>query len=362
MQTASARRNEGLDIAKGLGIIGVVVCHSGGPLTDFTSYFNQVIFFFVSGYLYKDAYTTEPWALVRSRIKTLYIPFVRYGLFFGLLHNVLFKIRVYTDQVESQFNHVAYFDTAREYVLNLVKIAAFAKVEQIVAPLWFLPVLFIVSFLFFLCAHAVHRLHVSKPERWLAMIVAAVFFTGFFFNPGRNLVLRPIGIAMVALAIYYLGYLWKQHEAKVRFTGLNAALCLIVLIAGTPYGPINTGAHQLVSPQFFLGISLAGIYLILFVADQAKRSTLLKSFLIWTGRNTIAIMALHFLAFRLVNLVQVAMHGLPSSLIGKHPLLSNSGGWWLVYSAAGVGLPLLGKFLYEKIVGYLRSRRQPLPV
>ncbi len=362
MQTASAQRNEILDIAKGLGIIGVVVCHSGGFLTDITSYYNQVIFFFISGYLYKEAYTAEPWALVKSRVKTLYIPFIQYGLFFGVLHNLLFKIHIYTDQVQSQFNQVTYFSSTRDYLLNLVKIVSFAKVEQILAPLWFLPVLFVVNVLFVLCAYAVHKLNVSKPEPWLAVIVAAVFFAGFFFDPGRNLVLRPIAIAMVALAMYYFGHLWKRHQAKVRFTVLNAALCLIVLIAATPYGPINTGARQMVSPQFFLAISLAGIYLALFIAEQSKRSMLIKNFLILAGRNTIAIMALHFLSFRAVNFLQVRLYGLPSYLVGKHPFVGNSGGWWLVYCVAGVGLPLLGKLLYEKIKGYLRPSEQPSPV
>ncbi len=362
MQAAAGQRNDRLDIAKGLGIIAVVFGHSGAPFVNIVSLYHLALFFFISGYLYKDAYTANPWALIKNRIKTLYVPFVTYGLFFGILHNIFFKINIYTEQVQSQYNHVAAISSTRDYLLNLVKIASFAKVEQIVAPLWFLPVLFIVNVFFVLCSYAVHKFKPGRPQQWLALLIAAIFFTGFFFNPQTNLILRPVSIAMVVLALYYLGYTGKRHEGRIPFKIYYAALCLIVLLVCYPYGPIDTGGHQFVSPHFYLVCSLCGIYLNLYIAGLASRTQILKKFLIMAGRNTIAIMALHFLAFRAVSFLQVRLYDLPSYLAAKHPILLDSGGWWIAYLGAGVGLPLLGRAVYEKLRGYLRPRQEPWPV
>ena len=46
--------------AKTIGIIAVVIGHSGSPLTDFVYQWHIVLFFFISGYFYKETYSKTP--------------------------------------------------------------------------------------------------------------------------------------------------------------------------------------------------------------------------------------------------------------------------------------------------------------
>jgi fucose 4-O-acetylase-like acetyltransferase len=340
MENVIVKRADDLDIARGLGIIAVVLGHSGAPFAGFVGLYHMALFFFISGYFYRESYTTEPWVMVKKRIRTLYLPFIRYGLFFGLLHNFLFKINIYTDQIQSPYNRVAYFYSYREFFVNLLKILSFAKVEQILATLWFLPVLFIVHLLFVLTSYGIHKLNPAKRELWLGVAIVALFCLGFVYYPEKNAVLRPLSIAMVVVIMYYFGYLFKKFETSIKFTFGYAVLCFAVLAALYPHGAIDTGGHIFVSPPFYLVSSLAGIYLNLYVARKITGESMIKKFLLFAGRNTIAIMALHFLAFKAVSYLQVKHYDLPPYMLGKHPTLITSGGWWAVYLIAGILLPL----------------------
>lgn len=212
------KRSDELDIAKALGIIAVVYGHASGPFANFVYLYHMALFFFVSGFFYKDSYTPDPIALVKKRIQSLYVPFITYGLFFGLLHNFLFTINIYTDKLDSVYNRVSYFFITREYVLNLLKIASFAKIEQILAPLWFLPVLFLVNMLFVAISHVLYRIKPRRTDLWLAVAIAGMFCCGFLFYPEKNLVLRPLSIAMVVTVMFYFGHLFKRHQSNFSST------------------------------------------------------------------------------------------------------------------------------------------------
>ena len=79
-----------ISICKGIGIILVVLGH-----LNIGEYWHQVIysfhmplFFFISGYLFKNIYLEIPKEFLLKKAKTLYIPFVKWALIFLLLHNV----------------------------------------------------------------------------------------------------------------------------------------------------------------------------------------------------------------------------------------------------------------------------------
>ena len=72
----------------------------------------------------------------------------------------------------------------------------------------------------------------------------------------------------------------------------------------------------------------------------------LRGIIIYIGKNTLAILALHFLCFKLVNLLKVRAYGLSIEDVGAFPILTqghaaiNNVGWVVLYVSAGVGLPI----------------------
>jgi fucose 4-O-acetylase-like acetyltransferase len=141
------QRQQYWDILKGLGIIAVVIGHSGSPLVPFVYMYHIALFFFISGYFYKDAYSSDPAIFIARRIKTLYWPFVKYGLGFLIVHNALLRINVLSARAE------AGIIPAREYNLTDMlrmaeEIVTFRNTEQMPGAMWFLPSLFVSAVLF----------------------------------------------------------------------------------------------------------------------------------------------------------------------------------------------------------------------
>lgn len=72
--------------------------------------------------------------------------------------------------------------------------------------------------------------------------------------------------------------------------------------------------------------------------------------LLFVGSHTLAVMALHFLAFKTVSLLIIAIYDLPINRLSDFPVLLSYAqqGWWIVYTAVGISLPLCLAWLWTK--------------
>ena len=83
--------NSKISALKGVGITLMVIGHSGiNPSIGHWIYmFHMPLFFFLSGYLFKDKYFDDRWSFVKNKVKGYYFPFVKWVVFFVLIHNFL---------------------------------------------------------------------------------------------------------------------------------------------------------------------------------------------------------------------------------------------------------------------------------
>lgn len=88
---AESRVNK-ITMAKALGILCVVIGHSGCPsvMRDVIYLFHMPFFFFVAGYCFKKKYLDDFKTFSIRRIRGLYFPFIFYVITFIFLHNVFF--------------------------------------------------------------------------------------------------------------------------------------------------------------------------------------------------------------------------------------------------------------------------------
>ena len=75
------------NIMKGIGIICVVVGHSGSWLTPYVYMFHMVLFVFISGYLFNERYVGDFKSFLKKRGKSLYWPTVKYRTLNPQLHS-----------------------------------------------------------------------------------------------------------------------------------------------------------------------------------------------------------------------------------------------------------------------------------
>ena len=103
-------RNNVISICKGIAIILMVLGHTEGPgfLMHIVYLFHMPIFFITAGYFFSRKYLSEPWTFVVKRFKGLYVPMVKWALFFLLTHNLMFKIGLLSEQYGNWENGVTH--------------------------------------------------------------------------------------------------------------------------------------------------------------------------------------------------------------------------------------------------------------
>ena len=140
-----------VSFAKGIGIMLMVLGH-----TFFSDYgcaliymFHMPLFFFLSGYCFKESYLGDFRNFARKRISRIYIPFVKWGLIFLLLHNVLFHLNVYND-VWGFEGEVSQLYSVSDYLKKTFFIFfCLSGNEQVLGGYWFLHTMFFASFIFY---------------------------------------------------------------------------------------------------------------------------------------------------------------------------------------------------------------------
>ena len=134
------RRDNAIDIIKGVGILAVVIGHSGCPATLRTVIYmvHMPLFFLASGYLLQEERLHDTGRFVRGKIKSLYVPFLKYALPVLFFHNLLIKAGIMSTEYGAEYYDLG--TTLQELVLR----ALFLEVhgEALLGTYWFLQALF----------------------------------------------------------------------------------------------------------------------------------------------------------------------------------------------------------------------------
>ena len=317
-----------MDVLKALGTIYIIVSHSGSFLSHFFYQFHVPLFFFVSGFFYKSEYVDKQVKFVLSRIKTLYIPFLCYQIPFLLGHNIFYKFNMYSD-----------FYDMKTMLLRLLKIFSFQSEEKLLGVFWFIPVLFMSLLLFNILRRVIAFSNRAVSEKLFFLFVIFLFGVAMYCAFSGYILPRNFLIAFIALPIVYSGYLYKKYYEAIPLKIEYAAIAVVLLLISLPFGNINMVSYRYIDPFFFLGCSIAGIYLNLYVA---KFSFFQKSPLIlFVAKNSLHLLAFHFVAFKLITIIQIKIYNLPLKELSVFPFLDIGGWWWIAYSITGFILPLI---------------------
>ena len=152
---APPKRNNIIDVLKGLAIICMVAAHCGFPYTEYIYLFHMAVFMMASGYFFssKNAMTIKSVVkYIYKKVLALYIPYVLFNGMLVLLHNTLIELKVYT--YDPQFLEIGGFGAAwgliwpytPEYKKAvLMAVLKFQSEPQLAGANWFLRALFYVS-------------------------------------------------------------------------------------------------------------------------------------------------------------------------------------------------------------------------
>lgn len=351
-------RDSYIDVVKGIGIFSIVMGHASWEIPvaghslqvgAFVYLYHLAIFFFCSGYLYKDT-VSDFWGFVAKKLKGLYKPFLIYTFIYFLCRNIFISMGIL--QAEKY--------TLGTLAINLTNTITFNSVAEFLSAFWFLPVLF-----FSLCFYtAVNYLTAKISLNYLKEGIRiccylGIGFVGLYATEQGFGLLYNIQIAYLMVPVIALGHYYALYKDKldkcINIVGLVVSFSGLVYILALDIGIIELSKFMIINRYAFYPVTICGIWFCLCLGKLLCKSGLLTRIFALAGQMSFDIMAMHFLAFKLVDYTLCMILGETENL-GLFPHTFTA--WWPLYYVVGMGVPILVKKAVEKLLVSLGSQER----
>jgi len=351
MERENIQRNSTIDTIKAIGIISIIIGHSVTrlPIThinigQFVYLFHITIFFFVAGFTYSEKYDNNLPLFFGRRFMGVYPKYICYNTLFVFLHNTLSRL--------SLISAAPY--TFSDLMIWLSAGFAMHTNETMLGAFWFLPVLVVSCVLFALARSAsVHVSFIIKKRMsfHISMIVFIALYSaaGLYFNYMGRYLTYHIQTSFLAAPFIYIGFLVKQQYNRYikyfcRLGYLISAALLYFVVAVFGF-QIELSVNCIISPLLFYPVSLLGIYFCMALATTIQHHPRISKVMAYIGKNSFHYMALHFIMFKLVDLISVELFRSSPEVLSVFP---HSYEYGLLYVLASLAMitPIL--LIYEK--------------
>lgn len=304
-------RSKIIDIAKGIGIMLVVLGHLNTPLCPFVYQFHMPLFFFISGWLFKDTYLDAKRVFCEKRAKSLLIPYV--------------------------FFYVVAFLFLPHDQASWKDIFSIKYAHNILGTFWFLRELLKSSLLILFFAWLLRRIC-----NWKIILPAILFFLVHLLN--------WLGVDGLSHTLYFafffsVGIMVKSSSSggiSLKFQYVASLGCFLVVLGLSQFCHLIVTATTWKTFALYAGGSFAGIYLTFFVSRIVEKVGFVSDIFVVLGRYTMPIMIFHFSVFFAIDYVK--------GCLGLHELLPVMDVFVKLF--AGVLIPITIGIMWN----YLKSR------
>ena len=343
------------DVVKGLGIIAIVLGHTGYFAGAFVYLFHLALFFFITGYFYNETkYGDSPFLYFGARLAGSWPKYMFYTLFFVLFHNFFVRNGLYEGQ--ELYNHTM-------MLASWMKSISFNCPEQMQGALWFVPVWLVSAGLFGGCVWfgrmLCNKLSGQAARLWYTALASAVLgFIGFFLNMRKCGLPYNLQAALLVVPIYFLAWLMKLYlpDFKRFLPWYGCILSAFLLTQCNSRLHIFVDLASMSVPGlWFYVVSVIGIYFVLSLACLMERLAPVSKVLAFLGRQSFDIMAVHFTVFKLLD------YGYAAFVLGTVP--ENLSSFPVsfrqelgpAYLLAGLFIPAVIGWAVDKIAGVLKA-------
>ena len=294
-------RNATIDIARGIGIILVVLGHNWTVLQDKGDLFRVIysfhmpLFFFLSGVFLKDSVPLRPFAL--SRADALLKPYFVVLVLLGIAHMLAPRAFLVTATTS-----LAYFSG--------VLYATAPTVAWM--PLWFLPHLFVASLVSLAILRATRAL--EKRIAWLVFITCALLaagirwmnsfwqidttrlhFMGLDKLPGLP---WSLDLTFISTACMLAGFLLSRGVMAMRFSAAGLVVATVAFASLHVYfdETIDLNLRVYGDPIVCTLQAALGIYVVLCASSLLQRYAAPRRSLSYIGSASLFILLFHYIA------------------------------------------------------------------
>ena len=370
-------RNTTISIAKGIAIILMVIAHAEAPgwLCKFIFEFHMPLFFITAGYFFSLKYLNDEATFIKKRVKGLYWPFVKWAVFFLIIHNWMFDLGILNETFGNDAGGVTHPYSWHQIQQNLWTIVtAMAGYDQFLCgAFWFFRGLFVASILYLIIYKVVLKVLPTRAAPSVPYIICLLLLLLCGWKTYEGL--RVINLVqggyrdMMGCFFFGCGFIFRQfvdayHRATDRlYVSLQVTLvCAVVVFLFSKYLTANMNWRSTYTQFLSLPVpALLGFLMTYNISRWIDGSKgWVKRFLVYTGDHTLYIFIFHIVAYKTVSLLKIWYYGLDPRQIGCHMVIhdySQQDYFWILYTVAGVGIPLLGTWLNEEIRSRIRGYR-----
>lgn len=353
--------NNSITIAKALGIILMVVGHSGCPqfLFKFIYLFHMPLFFFCSGIFYRDMLSKDcVFIFLRKRVRGLYIPFVKWSVLFLLLHNLMLTVGIYNAHYGFEGGSAIYsvLDILRRLSMIFFTMEGY---EELLGGFWFIRSLFFACLLIALVS-LILRFSFKYKHELICFFFLVMTLLLRRFVPDVEFY-REVSMGCFGAMFYLSGFILNQY-AHFWQNKYGAIVCCTFLLFSLYYfrSGVSMGCgYNKVFPFSLSAIS--GTMLTIYVSKLIEENLpFIKCSLYYIGNHTLDILALHFLSFRFVSYFFTKVYGLDVVHVAEHPVINDicpspPNYWWIIYCMAGIVIPLMFNRIWLIVIDKIKK-------
>lgn len=360
--------NTVISIIKGLGIILMVMGHAEVPdlLSNFIYIFHMPLFFIAAGYFFSRKHLDNPWEFCRRRFKGLYVPFLKWSVIFLILHNLWFEIGILNEQYGNWQGGVTHPYSIQDFFTRVFRVVTSMSGydEFLTGAFWFFRGLLVASILYLVLARVIDGMRPMGMVRIAILICAfALAFNAYRFAFGLKVTTIPNGGLRDIWGLFFfgVGVIYKHFETRIGDRPLLTVCCLSVLCVCAWFH--TCGMNNNGKMLDLLTLPVTGTAGWIFCHHLAvwidSRDSLLRRSLLFIGNNTLYVFIFHIISFKLVSPLKILWYGLDWGQMGCHMVIhynNHTDLFWILYTAAGVGVPMLCLQLYRRLAVKLRPQ------
>lgn len=301
MSNIKTPRIDWIDIAKGVGILLVILGHSvqfGGRIHNFIFSFHMPLFFILSGLVYRYSNNKE---FINKKVRTLILPYISFYII-GIVISLI---------IPSWRNGLSVKAIVKDIYLANPNAAN-------VSSIWFLICLFITGIIFnYIQKFNIKTQYVIISTCLVAGIVYPRIMNHLSFLPECRLPFN-IDVMFVAIFFFAIGVWVKNYIINIKLFLISCALFIVAFLLN---GRVNLHGLTFNNPILYIVESFCGTIVVIYLCyifSQKIRADILKNIIKWIGKHSLIILGIQAILVRLyvllINMMEnteYILYGLP---------------------------------------------------
>lgn len=208
-------------------------------------------------------------------------------------------------------------------LLNILKSFLLSGGTQMGGALWFICILLKIQFLYIVIDYLIKKIF-KETIITQSVISLCLLIIGFLMHL-NDITVLSLDKVFSYYCLFFIGYVLKrfkisEFDRHTFFRLIVCLFCFLILIICLHLGNIELADTSYTNPLFLIITSLVGWQLLYELSYFISKIKILSNILIFIGMNTLSVVILHFLSFKIVSYIGIRITNSPDFLLACFPI------------------------------------------